>query len=161
VGIRLGWFKYNRGTSMGEALPKLTRKIARGQELVEFAIILPVLFLIIFGTIDLGRLFFAGVSITNVAREGARYAGLHRDKITLTSGACSAPPSLVTQAACLEAQNSGLNLAAVTVTPSCPDGCDPYDKIVITVTYDFDLLMGALFGADGIELTRTAEMMIQ
>lgn len=139
----------------------LAARTARGQELVEFAIVLPILFLIIFGAIDLGRMFLAGVAITNVAREGARYAGLHRDQITLTTGTCSSQPSLIIQAACREALNSGLNPLKVSVVPTCPAGCDPYNKIVITVRYDFDLLMGSLIGADGILLQRRAEMMIQ
>jgi hypothetical protein len=48
------------------------RKSERGQELAEFAIILPVLFLLLFAALDLGRLFFASISIANAAREGAR-----------------------------------------------------------------------------------------
>ena len=45
----------------------------RGQELVEFAIIFPLLMIIAFGVLDLGRAMHAAITITNVAREGARY----------------------------------------------------------------------------------------
>lgn len=45
----------------------------RGQGLVEFALILPVLLLILIGTIEFARIFFIYISITNAAREGARY----------------------------------------------------------------------------------------
>ncbi len=49
-----------------------SRKKAQG--MLEFALILPILLLLIFGILDYGRLFFAWISIENAARVGARYA---------------------------------------------------------------------------------------
>jgi len=46
----------------------------RGQTLAEFALTLPILLLIVFGTIEFGRLFQAWVTIQNSAREATRYA---------------------------------------------------------------------------------------
>lgn len=46
----------------------------RGASAVEFAIIFPLLFLIIAGIIDFGRYFFTQIQITNAAREGVRAA---------------------------------------------------------------------------------------
>lgn len=46
----------------------------RGAALVEFAVVLPLLLLVIGGMIDFGRLFYTEVMITNAAREGARAA---------------------------------------------------------------------------------------
>jgi hypothetical protein len=51
-----------------------TRAGNRGQALVEFAIILPVLLLLTVGVIDAARIFGAWISITNAVREGALYA---------------------------------------------------------------------------------------
>ena len=45
----------------------------RGQSLVELALILPVLTLILFGTVDLGRVFFYQARLTNAVKEGAFY----------------------------------------------------------------------------------------
>lgn len=45
----------------------------RGQSLVEFAFIIPVLMLILLGVFDFGRAFYAYNAISNAAREGARY----------------------------------------------------------------------------------------
>jgi len=42
--------------------------------MVEFALILPILLLLLFGILEYGRLFFAWISIENSARVGARYA---------------------------------------------------------------------------------------
>lgn len=43
-----------------------------GQSLVEFAMVLPMLLLILFAVIDFGRILQAHVSLTNAVREGAR-----------------------------------------------------------------------------------------
>lgn len=44
--------------------------------MVEFAILLPLLLLVIAGIVDLGRAFFTEVALTNAAREGARAAAI-------------------------------------------------------------------------------------
>ena len=53
--------------------PGATRRgRARGQTLAEFALIIPVLIVMLMGIFDLGRAIFAYNAITNAAREGAR-----------------------------------------------------------------------------------------
>ena len=53
----------------------------RGGVAVEFAIILPVLMLLILGGMDLGHSYYIKYIITNASREGARYAA----KYTVTN----------------------------------------------------------------------------
>ena len=45
----------------------------RGMAVTEFALVLPLLLLVLFGIIEGGRIFSAWLEITNDAREGARY----------------------------------------------------------------------------------------
>jgi hypothetical protein len=45
-----------------------------GQSLVEFAIVVPVFFLLIFAVIDLGRLFFVQMTLQHAMREAGRLA---------------------------------------------------------------------------------------
>lgn len=45
----------------------------KGQALVEYALVLPLLLLLVFGIIDLGIAVFSYDTIANAAREGARY----------------------------------------------------------------------------------------
>jgi hypothetical protein len=52
------------------------RDRSRGQSLVEFALTLPILLLIIFGLIDLGRAVFISNSLAEAARDGARYGSV-------------------------------------------------------------------------------------
>ena len=46
----------------------------RGQSLVELAITVPLLLMILLGTVDVGRMFFGYIQLRNAAFEGARYA---------------------------------------------------------------------------------------
>ncbi len=58
----LGWWGTRRRHGPGE----------RGTALVEFALVLPLLAVLVFGIIDFGRIFQSWVTLTNAAREGAR-----------------------------------------------------------------------------------------
>lgn len=53
----------------------------RGTTMAEFAIISVVFFMIIFGIIEFGRLFYIHSALTDAARRGARYAVLHDDRV--------------------------------------------------------------------------------
>jgi Flp pilus assembly protein TadG len=45
----------------------------RGQGLIEFAVVAPVLIMLVFGVFDFGRAMSANVTVANSSREGARY----------------------------------------------------------------------------------------
>jgi Flp pilus assembly protein TadG len=55
----------------------------RGAELIEFALVFPLLLLLVLGMVDFGFLFQRYEVLTNAAREGARMAAL-ADKYTQT-----------------------------------------------------------------------------
>ncbi len=50
------------------------RRLTRGQSLTEFALILPIIALIMIGAIDLGRAYYTKVTLANAVRVGAEYA---------------------------------------------------------------------------------------
>ena len=54
--------------------PKYHRRRSRGQAMVEFALILPVLLILLMVLIEVARLFSAWLIVENSAREAARYA---------------------------------------------------------------------------------------
>jgi len=66
----------------------------RGSVAVEFALLLPVLLLIIFGTIDFGRAINAQITLTQAAREGARLASLGYTSSAVTTRTQSAATGL-------------------------------------------------------------------
>ena len=63
------------GTATRELRDRLKRRKGRlGQTLIEFALILPVLLLLLFGIIEFGAAFHAWLTLEHAAREAARYA---------------------------------------------------------------------------------------
>ncbi len=64
-----------------------------GQSLVEFAMVVPLLLLVLFAIIDFGRIYQGHVSLTNAAREGARAGAVGESSATVqTRVATTASP---------------------------------------------------------------------
>jgi Flp pilus assembly protein TadG len=60
----------------------LYRTKQKGSTVAEFAIVSGLFFMIIFGIIEFGRLFYTHNALTDAARRGARYAVLHGKNVT-------------------------------------------------------------------------------
>jgi hypothetical protein len=65
-----------------------TKHGERGQALVEFALILPIFLLLIFGIIDLGRFVITDHILSQAAREAARQAAVEASWVGSTSTSC-------------------------------------------------------------------------
>jgi hypothetical protein len=81
---------------------KLTRRRSRGQALVEFALVLPVLLMLLMVLIEVARLFSAWLIVENSAREAARYAvtGLYNPQKCIDYGlACDSTDKNTREAA--------------------------------------------------------------
>jgi Flp pilus assembly protein TadG len=118
----------------------------RGAAAVEFALLLPLLLLLVFGIIDFGRALNAQITLTQAAREGARLAALGESNVV--SG---------TQAAA-----TGLSPVAVTVT-SCPAGAGVGVNATVKVSYTFSFVtpVSALSGLFGSALSSTMTLTAQ
>lgn len=106
----------------------------RGQALVEFALILPVMLFLLVVAIDFGRLFYLNIGINNGAREGAAYGAKEPlDDTGITTR--------VRQELGLSAAN-----ASVSVTKLCTPDCftntsvTPANTIKVTATTSFSFL---------------------
>lgn len=55
-------------------MSRIPRKQGRGQAMVEFALVAPLFFLMLFSIIEVGRFIFYYEVLSNATREGARYA---------------------------------------------------------------------------------------
>jgi Flp pilus assembly protein TadG len=55
------------------------RRDERGVALVEFALVAPILFLLLFGMLDFGRAFNYWIDSTHLANEGARWAVVNKN----------------------------------------------------------------------------------
>ena len=71
------------------------RERSRGQAMVEFALAVPILFVLFFGVIEMGRFVFYYETLNHAAREGARYAIVHGARADCPSG--PPPPGTVNQ----------------------------------------------------------------
>ena len=70
-------------------LPKTRdRRRSRGQSIVEFALMLPIFLVLIFGGIDFGRVFLGWINLNNTARIAANYAA--SNAVLLSSGDAAA-----------------------------------------------------------------------
>src|SRR6266446_4936662 len=81
----------------------------RGVAAVEFALVAPVFFVLVFGMIEYGRVVMVQQVLTNAVREGARNGVVNG---STTSGVTSAVNNYLTSA--------GIHTATVTVSPSPP-----------------------------------------
>ena len=129
----------------------------QGQSLLEFALVLPFLIIIIFGVLDLGRIFWVSISLTNAAREGARYITMHPDDVSSEVAWSGVRGNVRTGA-----EKAGLQLVSEKITPGCvidSGECQSGQSATVTVDYDFELILG-WFLPSPIELSRTVEMMV-
>jgi Flp pilus assembly protein TadG len=104
----------------------LCRKKRRGAAAVEFALIAPVFFLMIFGMIEFGRMVMVQQVITNGSREGARLAVL--------DGTSGAQVTSVVNDYLESARVSGANVA---VNPTEPSSAGYGEPVSVTVTIPF------------------------
>ncbi|MDP9463078.1 MAG: PKD domain-containing protein [Actinomycetota bacterium] len=136
-----------------------SRRGRRGQSIVELALILPVLLVLVAAAIDLGRIFFARITVANSAREGAYEASYGGSYLANTT--CGASNSVMC-AILNEAQNS-LTIAPADVSLTCVVGtcaAGAYGDVVkVTVTGHFDLLtplLSMFFGGTNVTFSSTA-----
>lgn len=134
-------------------------KNSRGQGLVEFALILPLLLVVLFGVFDLGRIYFSTITLTSAAREGARYLTVYPGDVNSSS-----PYTNTVNIAIQEAWNSGILLTSKEVDVFCTNSVDDNECVggqpaIVTVRHDFELILGWLLPSP-ITITRTAQMVV-
>jgi Flp pilus assembly protein TadG len=105
------------------------RRGERGAAAVEFALVSIPLFLLLFGIIQFGWAFYSQISISQAAREGARYASLQ----VPCSGTC------VTDTKTRVINNAGpavtVTATNITVSPTCVAGSTQSTSTTVTVHY--------------------------
>ena len=83
-----------------------SRSRSHGQALAEFALVLPVLLLILLGIFDAGRMVYAYNAVANAAREGGRTAIVNQTPATIRDKAAQ-------------------QATALGIPTSAPSGCPP------------------------------------
>lgn len=113
----------------------------RGAVAVEMAIVLPLLLLILIGTMEFGRVFNVQNSLTQAAREGARHAAIYYNKPTLDveGTALGAAPSL-----------NGLGVTVTDNASSCGSGKDVQVTTSVSLPSMSGFLDAGWFGSPGL-----------
>jgi Flp pilus assembly protein TadG len=123
----------------------------RGSTLIEFAFMLPLLAMLIFGIIDFGRALYAYHFVSNAAREATRWASVRGNQCSAFTQACPAdqldvqnyvdgivPPGISTQ---------GLSVSTAWMPPpenpaSCPTSANaPGCAVQVQVNYNFQFML--------------------
>jgi len=121
----------------------------RGTQLVEFAIVLPILMLLLVGIMEFGRAFFSWVVITNGAREGARYGAIGKSSSEITARVVDT--------------TTGMEPSLITVSTTNAQGT-PGTSVTVQVTYSLQIItpmMAAFFPSNPYPLTNTATMRLE
>ncbi|MGI6488868.1 MAG: pilus assembly protein [Syntrophomonadaceae bacterium] len=100
----------------------------RGQALVELALVLPILLLLLMGIIEFGRIFFSYLTITELAREGARYGVVGHSDAQIIS-------HIENHSTVLDALDMGIDISPPDLVRQRGDG------LTITVNYSVDLIV--------------------
>lgn len=114
---------------MGVGMRKLNE---RGAAAVEFALLLPVFLLILFGIIEFGMIMYGREVVTNATREGAR-AGIVQGPPKRTAGD-------ITTIADNYLTGTGINPADVTFTVTGAGLLNP-NTLTVTATYTYNYLI--------------------
>jgi TadE-like protein len=138
------------------------RRGRKGQALVEFALILPIFAMMVFGVIEFGRAFYTVHMLSNAAREGARTASLPDKTVTevmariqesvaiarLDTSRMGTPTITIIPASALPSDDGSLPLPDA---PIALADAAPGDRCSVTVPYAFEVLTGTIIpGFSGV-----------
>ena len=117
---------------MKTLIHKLWSRLSRtdGQAFVEFALVLPLLVLLLMGILQFGLAFHNYLSITDATRVGARAAAVKR-----TAGACAAATTAIQNTVSAKQWSE----ISTRITCTTPDGTDTGDPVKVTVTYPYSI----------------------
>jgi Flp pilus assembly protein TadG len=126
------------------------RRASRGQSLVEFALLTPVLVMILALAADFGRAFTAYIAISSAAREGASYGSDSSTQATSSSG--------ISAAALADAPT--IWGAAPSVSSTTGTDAYGYTYVQVTVNYTFSPLTQVPPIPASIAMTRVVRMRV-
>ncbi|HZQ16789.1 MAG TPA: TadE/TadG family type IV pilus assembly protein [Gaiellaceae bacterium] len=123
----------------------------KGQAMVEFAMVAPILFLILFAIFQYGIAFMHSVTLTDAVRAGARKAAVSRS---------AADPVGATKSAILGAA-SDLDTTTlssrITVTPN--PGWQAGGSVTVAATYPYTIkILGIVFASGDLHSTTTERL---
>ena len=128
---------------------RLFQRDERGALIVEFGLIVPILFLLVFGIVDFGRAYFTMNNLAAAVREGARYGA-----VLETPGAGTWPDSIKQRVVNFSYTFGGARLGKPNVTVAI----NPDTTLTVTANYTFQTItpLVNLIGLDSIPMQEKA-----
>jgi Flp pilus assembly protein TadG len=134
-------------------------KTEKGAAVVEFAVILPLLLLLVFGIIEFGLLIYNKAMITNASREGARIGIVYRtDRSTADAAIVNTVDNYLAD---YLVTFGGTGVHTTVTNPSPTTGLATGDNLTVTVSYDYHFLVVPNFLtnlAGGVQLVGATTM---
>lgn len=131
----------------------------RGQSVLEFALVLPILLLLVLGTVEIGWLMNVHLAAANAAREGARAAAVGKTTSAIDTRVNAALPSYITATITKEKSSTGVSnsftaLGDGTTYNNAANG----DFVRVTITITHKQLTNFLPGLTGMTITKSVTM---
>jgi Flp pilus assembly protein TadG len=141
--------------------PDPTQRVGLGQGLVEFALVLPLVLLLIFGVVDLGRAVYAYNTVAEAARQANRTAIVNQTEATVKDAAIGAAPALNLQASnvtvCYKTSSTAQTDCTNPGTDDCPASLQLGCLAFVTTTATYQALTPVIGGIVGtIQLSSTS-----
>jgi Flp pilus assembly protein TadG len=108
---------------------QVKRDSERGAVAVEFAILLPLLLMLVLGTMEFGRAYNAQITLTNAARDGVRVMAINNDATAAKTAAQNAAASV---SSTIPASDIILS------TTTCSTG----NQVTLTIRYTLSTITG-------------------
>lgn len=118
-------------------LPKCARSREHGAAAVEFALVLPLLLVLVLGIAEFGRAFNVQVSLSEAARQASRYAAVHC--IAPYDAACD---NAARDAGIAAAPSVPLTRADVSVAYPSGNVCPTGSNVTVTINYTTTWMTG-------------------
>jgi Flp pilus assembly protein TadG len=130
-------------------IKKFRRKREQGQTMAEFALVLPVLAILLFGVIQFGIAFNNYLAVTDAVRAGARQAAVARYlPASEREGAVVAK---------VYASADGLDTSQLDVTVTPSDGWQPGSDVTVEASYPYSINLLGKVVKDGFLTSKTTE----
>lgn len=111
----------------------------RGAVAVEFALLTPVLIMLLLGIMEFGRAYNVQVTLTNAAREGVRNMAINNSRSAAVSATRSAADTLNPKLADSDIVFSFRNIPE---TAPAPTTCSVGRQVTVTVNYSLTTMTG-------------------
>jgi Flp pilus assembly protein TadG len=113
------------------------RRGQRGSEMIESALVMLAFMFILLGAVEFGRMVFAFNAVSDLAREGSRWASVR-------GSTASTPATNATVSTYVKTWAVGLNPANLTVTTTWSPNNNPGGTVDVTVAYTWSAILGIL-----------------